>query len=243
MNCFFKTPIIIGLVFSLGACSQTQTKKNNDMTTTVTGSMYPDSSLFISTHTEFTRMHYPERIAEFKDDPLVLNDIVFLGNSITEQGGDWGLRLNNAKARNRGIAGDTTDGVLARLGELIYFKPEQVFILIGINDLFRGDMTSEKVFNNIVSIVNTIHDGSPKTKIFVHTILPTNSKGLKEKIQLTNLMLANSESKQPYELIALYDEFATEDDLMNMELSVDGVHLNDNGYAIWVEKIINLIHK
>jgi lysophospholipase L1-like esterase len=114
--------------------------------------------------------------------------------------------------------------------------------LIGINDLFREDMTSEKVFNNILKIVQKIHDGSRTTEIFIQSILPTNTVTLKEKILLTNALLTNSEATEPYKLISLHTHFATQDGLMNMELSTDGVHLNENGYAVWANKIINLIH-
>ena len=58
-----------------------------------------------------------------------------MGNSITAGGGNWSLRLDYPNIKNRGIGGDTTDGVLARLDEVIYFQPEAVFLLIGINDL------------------------------------------------------------------------------------------------------------
>jgi hypothetical protein len=58
-------------------------------------------------------------IREFKSNPLNFNDIVFLGNSITESGKDWSKRLNYPNIKNRGIGGDVTDGVLARLDEII----------------------------------------------------------------------------------------------------------------------------
>ncbi|MDP5158193.1 MAG: GDSL-type esterase/lipase family protein [Flaviramulus sp.] len=241
MKYFFKKAIVIVLLFSLSACGQTLTTIENDHAGILLDDIYPDSTLVIATHTEYTRAHYLERIKEFKENPLSTNDIVFVGNSLTELGGDWGKRMNNPKIKNRGIGGDTTEGVLARLGELIYFKPRQIFILIGINDLFRDDMTSEKVFNNILKIVNQIHDGSPKTKIYVQTILPTTTVKLKEKIQLTNTLLINSESTESYKLIPLHEHFATENDLMDMNFSADGVHLNENGYSIWVNKIISLI--
>jgi lysophospholipase L1-like esterase len=206
-------------------------------------SIYPDRSLVIATHTEFTKNHYPIRIAEFKKNPLEKGDLVFLGNSITEQAGNWGAKVRSTKAKNRGVSGDTTEGVLARLRELIYYKPQQIFILIGINDLFRDDMTSEKVFNRILKIVHQIKNGSPTTKIFVQSILPTNTAALKEKILSTNSLLTNSEATEPYKFISLHNLFTTERGLMNMELSTDGVHLNKNGYAVWAHKIIHLIHE
>ena len=66
MKYFFEIAIVLILFFSLNACSQTETRKSAIATATIPASIYPDSSLIIATHTEFTRTHYPERIAEFK---------------------------------------------------------------------------------------------------------------------------------------------------------------------------------
>lgn len=209
----------------------------------VPNDIYPDSTIVISSHDEFTRKHYPKRIEIFKTKPLKGGEIVFLGDSNTEYADDWSKKVNQNKARNRGISGDTTEGVLERLGEVIYHEPEQVFILIGTNDLFRDYMTSEKIFENIKKIVKQIHEGSPETEIFVHSILPTNEEYLQDKIQLTNALLANFESKGLYKFIDLNTHFSTEEDLMNMKLSTDGVHLNDEGYSLWVNTITNLIKR
>ncbi|MDP5093744.1 MAG: GDSL-type esterase/lipase family protein [Polaribacter sp.] len=237
--------VSISLFMSLKACTQSSNNQNEldneNLTCTIPSAMYPSDKIVIATHTDFTKKHYPERIASFKENPLSKNDIVFLGNSITENAGDWGKRFNNPKAKNRGISGDTTEGVLARLDELTHCEPKKVFILIGINDLFRDDMTSEKVYENILKIVNQIHEKSPNTNIFVHTILPTSTLKIREKIQMTNELLKNSASNNPYQLIELHTEFTDKDGLMNMNLSNDGVHLNETGYRIWMKKIINLI--
>ena len=56
-----------------------------------------------------------------------MGDIVFIGNSITELGGDWGKRLDCSSLKNRGISGDVTEGVLKRLGEITYVKPKKYF--------------------------------------------------------------------------------------------------------------------
>ena len=84
---------------------------------------------------------YHKRIDEFKNNPIGSGKIVFLGNSITEAGGDWNKRFVSAnKIVNRGISGDITEGVLSRLDEIIHYKPIAVFILIGINDIFNADL-------------------------------------------------------------------------------------------------------
>ena len=54
---------------------------------------------------------YFERIAEFKKNPIGENKVVFLGNSITQGGGDWNKRYNSKSLSIEGI-GDFTNGVL-----------------------------------------------------------------------------------------------------------------------------------
>lgn len=68
--------------------------------------------------------------------PLKLNDIFFQGIVLPPMAFSWSERLNYSNIKNRGIGGgDTTDGVLARIDEIICFKPIAVFLLIGINDI------------------------------------------------------------------------------------------------------------
>ena len=198
---------------------------------------YPSETILIPNHSEWTKKHYPEKIKEFKANPLNSGDIVFIGNSITEQGGDWGKRLNNAKIKNRGISGDMTEGILARLGEIYYYKPSKLFIEIGINDLFTDNLSAEYVGNNILKIVDNIHLNCPKTKIYVQTILPTTTEKIILKIKTTNTILKNASLKNSYTLIDLHTVFADENDMMKKELSVDGVHLNEAGYRVWVAYI------
>ena len=110
---------------------------------------------------------------------MSFGQVIFLGNSITEGGNDWGNRLDISEAVNRGIGGDTTLGIIGRIGEIKYFKPKAVFLLIGINDLWNNDPNtpSKKHYKkNIFTIVKLIKKASPKTKMFLQTILPTSKK-------------------------------------------------------------------
>lgn len=243
MKSFLKTSLLLVslCIFNTSNPQENKSEPVAALEDPIEVNIYPDKDLMIPTHTKFTRTHYPVRISEFKENPLKPGEIVFLGNSITEQGGDWAERFGNSKVRNRGISGDTTDGVLERLGEIIFFKPKQVFILIGINDLFIEDRTAKTVHSHIIAIINQINKGSPDTEIYVQSILPTSSDSIQLKIQNTNLMLKASKANQPYQFIDLHDRFATEEDTMNMEFSVDGVHLNEKGYELWVNTIKDFV--
>ena len=89
--------------------------------------LYPQEDLVIENHDDWGEGNYRKVIKEFKSNPLNYGDIVFLGNSITQGGKNWSEKLDYPNIRNRGIGGDVTDGVLARLDEINYFRPKAVF--------------------------------------------------------------------------------------------------------------------
>ena len=244
-----KKLLISALFFiTLNSCSplSSTTSVNEPKTESKfdTSSLYPPSSTVIPHHTDWTKTHYIERIAEFKANPLEFGDIVFIGNSITEQGGDWAERFDNAKVKNRGIAGDVTAGVLARLKEIYYYKPEKVFLKIGINDLFHSDLNPEYVANNIKLIVALIHQESPKTKIYVQTILPTaNNNPSKQRIAATNAILKAMTPTDFLQVIDLHSIFADNEDLLIREYTNDGLHLTQAGYLVWQNYIKDLVNE
>ena len=75
--------------------------------------------------TRFSEKYYHMK-SVFESLPNGKKEIVFLGNSITEQG-RWSEIFNNKHIVNRGIGGDRTDGVLFRLTEVISSKPQKIF--------------------------------------------------------------------------------------------------------------------
>jgi lysophospholipase L1-like esterase len=201
-------------------------------------SLYPKPDLAIPFKLEKTSVqHYNNRIQYFKNNPLQLKDIVFLGNSITENGGDWGKRFNLSAIKNRGISGDNTDGVLNRLDEICYFKPSMVFMLIGINDVFNPYISVEYIFNNIIKIVNVIYEKSTATKIYVHTILPTSDFTLTNKIKELNKLLSNKPLN--YTILDIHGLFLGPSDLIKKEYTTDGIHLSEAGYTVWVNYLKN----
>ena len=63
--------------------------------------------------------HYNQRVAEFERmEPIDSTQIVMLGNSLTENGGNWNERLQVDNVVNRGIIGDTAEGMSERLCHL-----------------------------------------------------------------------------------------------------------------------------
>ena len=215
--------------------------------------MYPPKNLEIKFQQGWQYNLYHKRIVTFKKFPIGFKKIVFLGNSITEGARSWNKRLNQKNIVNRGISGDITEGVLERLGEIYYYKPLAVFILIGINDLFdtnieNGEMINPNyVANNILKIAKSIKAESTHTSIYIQTILPVNldkyelvkniklerEKDLNTQIEETNSILKTVELPVGIHIIDTHKEFLDNNNNLNETYSSDGVHLNEEGYKIW----------
>jgi lysophospholipase L1-like esterase len=193
--------------------------------------IYPSPPTNIVTFPDWAEKNYFNRIDNvFKKNHLKSTDIVFIGNSITENGGSWASRFESNNVVNRGKVGDETEGVIKRLGEICYYKPAKVFLLIGINDLWRGRSVG-LVSQNILNIADTIGKYSPTTKLFVQTILPTTNLGLVSEIKQANDILKANASVKNYTLIDLHSLFADPNDLLKSEYSLDGLHINEAGYS------------
>ncbi|HML63975.1 MAG TPA: GDSL-type esterase/lipase family protein [Dysgonomonas sp.] len=186
---------------------------------------------------------YLERMAYFKANPLTNGQIIFLGNSLT-QGGKWNEYFPNQKPVNRGISGDNTLGMLNRLNEIIIAKPKKVFLMAGINDISLS-RSNEKIMIGIKSIIYQIETGSPYTKIYVQSLLPINNNrnvyqrmlNKEWQIEQLNKELKAFCEKENITFINIYPAFLSEDRTLDTRYTTDGLHLNDNGYTVWVDQI------
>jgi len=187
--------------------------------------------------------HYRGRMAVFNAEPVVKGRIIFLGNSITEFG-DWKKLLNDPSVINRGIAGDNTFGVLARLNDITTRQPSKVFIEIGIND-FSLTVPLNVTLKNILSIVKQLHNAWPSIAIYVMGIFPTNdnvktdypfalNKG--RQIDLINGWLKKDAALDKFTYVGF--NIILKDDAGKLSVKYakpDGIHLNDSGYRLWVK--------
>ena len=184
----------------------------------------------------------------YQSYPHAKSDIVFLGNSLTDRV-DWNELLGMANARNRGISGDITFGVLQRLDEVINGNPAKVFILIGINDVSRN-IPDSVIFKNYKKIVERIKAGSPRTKIYFQTLLPVNNEFTQfknhynkdEHILWLNGQIKTLQKEEGITVIDLYPHFLNDQNKLNKKYTLDGLHLNAEGYKVWagvLQKYLN----
>lgn len=175
----------------------------------------------------------------FESLPTSPEDIVMLGNSITD-GGEWAEILDNVHVRNRGISGDTTDGVLQRLGSITDGRPAKLFLMIGINDFAQG-ISGDSIARNIEQIICRIKAESPETEVYVQSILPISDeitlfpghKAHMSQVAPTNAMIRAICERQGVTYVDLYSSFVTPDGKLDLKYSNDGLHLLGEGYKLW----------
>ena len=183
----------------------------------------------------FLEQHQARLISSFEAFPLVPDDIVFLGDSITE-GGAWEELFPDRRVRNRGVGGDTADGVLRRLDQVTRAEPAKVFLLIGTNDLFRGDAEDE-IVANITEILERLKQETSDTEVYLQSVLPR-APSYRAKVEALNARLAELALEHGAEWVDLYPQFLDEETGgIRAELSNDGLHLLGPGYALWKEQI------
>lgn len=184
---------------------------------------------------------FENKTSQFNLLPIDSNDVIMLGNSITEHG-EWTELFDNANVKNRGIGSDITSGMLTRLDNIIKGKPAKVFIKIGTNDITLGH-PEEAILTNYKAIVEKIQEGTPDTQIYIQSILPVGgrqtAKGLRNtKIRAMNNKLEVLAEEANVHYIDLFPHFLdTTQKELDAALTADGIHLNGPGYMRWVELI------
>lgn len=189
---------------------------------------------------------YTERLEYFEKMPVSRGAIIFLGNSLTEAG-RWNDIIADRPVLNRGISGDISYGVLARLDEIVRHKPKKVFLMIGVNDLKRN-VPTENIIQNYMRIVQKIQKDSPKTTIYLNSILPTNPNKLIEsfkdvhnkEIQVLNTALrALGEENKQVHYIDLHQVVADSQGYLKEDMTPDGIHLEVAAYV----KVVDYLKK
>tara|TARA_B100001287_G_scaffold275587_1_gene283637 strand:+ start:4095 stop:4784 length:690 start_codon:yes stop_codon:yes gene_type:complete len=175
------------------------------------------------------------------------NDKIFMiGNSITASG-DWPKLLNNVNAVNMGSPGITTLDAVMNVEKLLPENPKSAFIMLGVNDI-KVKAPWEVVHQNFYNLIYTIKSLSPKTEIFIISVLPTNYLSFNKynidnsEIIKLNQSLGKLSFKYNLNFINCHDDFLNENGDLDESLTYDGLHLNHLGYlklATWIKPNID----
>lgn len=226
---FFKVYRIFQGCFLIGICLSVFSQSLSAQETKI------DSS--------YANWYYQQRMAYFEQSPTIKGAIVFLGNSITERA-EWQELLADSRylVLNRGIGGDNSFGILARIDEVLRGRPRAIFLMDGINDQFRK-LPQEVSVNNYKRIIKRIKKISPKTLIYLQSALPINeeltkepyTKGRNVLVPILNEKLRQLAADENIPFVDLCPLFQDNEGKLNAIYSADGVHLIPSAYIKWVQ--------
>jgi lysophospholipase L1-like esterase len=159
-------------------------------------------------------------------------DYLFLGDSHMEQC-EWQEFFPGKRVANRGIGGETTEGLLTRLNALP--KARLIFLQIGINDLLMGQ-TPQKTAQRYSQIIKSLEVSGTQKVVPVQVFYTRYSPDVNPAVSELNAFLLEAWQKEGREYLTLNEDLSPKRELLQ-NYTLDGIHLNAQGYRIWIQKI------
>ena len=160
------------------------------------------------------------------------NRFLFIGDSLIEFF-NWQKRFPDREVFNYGIAGETAEGLLARLPDITgrVQSPDLLMIMTGINNVAMEDygflLTYEK-------IITRLRETYGQATICMTSLLPVDLFFLGDAIPRINKRLKDIAQKNSILYLDLYPLFIDENSrAITSCFEADGVHLSSDGYEIW----------
>ncbi|MBW4603038.1 MAG: G-D-S-L family lipolytic protein [Calothrix sp. FI2-JRJ7] len=183
--------------------------------------------------------YYIHKTSQFELLPIKVNTIIFLGDSITDEG-EWTELLENPNIQNRGISGDTTERILRRLDTIIKNHPKQIFLMVGINDLHMLKKSVEATVEGYKKILNQFQEKLPNTQVYIQSVLPVNNNIYlywtdNQKVIDLNRELQRLAARYNYKYIDIHSHLVDTQQQLGADFTSDGLHLNGKAYLRWRE--------
>ena len=188
------------------------------------------------------KTYYPQKRNVEELVPVTPRNIVMLGNSLTERG-YWSEYFQKERVLNRGIGGDCLSGMIHRIDPIVGGEPRAIFIMGGANDLIFSKISDAKLLEQYERLLDIIARRSPRTKVYVQSLLPLNESmnekqfgGKNARIVSFNKCLREMAARRGLVFIDIWSALQR-DGILPEEMTFDGVHLKADGYRIWIEQI------
>ncbi|MDQ2179223.1 GDSL-type esterase/lipase family protein [Marinifilum sp. D714] len=167
---------------------------------------------------------------------IVIMKIAFLGDSLT-YAGRWDDFFPNHEVYNHGVPGEKSNDILMRLPAVLDQKNDQIFLMMGVNDLGDG-IESNAIVENFSKLILKVKNET-RSNLVIQSLLPVNFEMFPSnvfdsvKIRDINSLLKSLCKEENITFVNLYPSFSTYSNELMKEYTYDGLHLNDAGYRVW----------
>ena len=190
-------------------------------------------------------------------------DLLLIGDSITHRwetvGKDvWDKYYGKRNAVNLGFGGDRTQHVLWRLqnGEIDGINPKLAVLLIGTNNAWIKENTSENIANGIKAVLCELRTRLPNMKILVLGIFPKGTLEQRkvengnatlnwqwEKNNGANEIISKVADNEMIFYLNINDKLVNDKGELTREIAPDLSHLSVKGFEIWAEAMESMVRQ
>ncbi len=176
------------------------------------------------------------------------NATLFIGSSSIVRWETLKMDFPELKIIQRGFGGSTSPEALMYINQIVIpYKPAKIIYYEGDNDITIG-LTSEEICDNVKDFIDKVAESLPETMIYILSPKPSiNRMHLWEKYRHAHESLRKLSYE--YKNVVYVDVATPMFDLngkLNHSLFVDdGIHMNQEGYAIWtrvLRRALNLLN-
>ena len=167
-------------------------------------------------------------------------DLVVFGDSITEWA-PWADIFRDISMVNRGLAGDTTAGMLRRIDTTLNVNPKLICFMAGINDLAQG-YSVDQAFTNYVEIADTWLKQGIKVVVQSTLFVGESLQGLNTQVEELNSLLKSYCHENGVQFIDVNEVLAPNGVLLD-DFSCDDLHLNAKAYQQWSSLLVPVVHQ
>lgn len=172
-------------------------------------------------------------------------DLVFLGDSLTENWGFLGFEVwkryyAERRPLNLGISGDATQHALWRIlnGNLEGIEPRAIVVQIGTNNTPVN--TPGEIADGVLEVVRTLRRLEPQAHILLLGLFPRDPGPdgvLRRKVEAVNRAIEARVASEDVTYLDIGAAFLDADGAISQDVMFDYVHLAPRGYEIWAQAI------
>jgi lysophospholipase L1-like esterase len=182
---------------------------------------------------EQLRFQYMQTVLDYVAK-VVPPRLVFLGDSNTAAGGNWGWRVlgNPISAINLGVSNYTIRQVAFMAPRAVEYRPSVVAVMAGTNDILVNHASVEQIMS-----VFDFHALARAHVKSIVTLIPLSSEArFTPEIEAANAVIREVATRRGAAVIDL-NSFIAAGGRLEPEMTVDGVHLSAKGLNIWADQI------
>ena len=168
------------------------------------------------------------------------NPILFVGSSSIRKWDDLQVVFGKYNVINRGVGGAVIDDITYYIDDLIFaYKPRQIVLYVGENDLPAENKTPDTILNKTISLYKLIRTKLPDVSILYIALKPSpvRDKYLEKCIKTNNLIRDYFKAEENVTFIDIVPLMLQKGKPRTELFQQDMLHMKPNGYALWEKAI------